>query len=68
MQISDLIKQVKPYLGGKEISLIKRAYDFAERAHEGQKRATGENYIEHPLNTAIRLTDLKLDSKLKNFY
>ena len=63
MQISDLIKKVKPYLKSKEVSLIKRTFNYAEKAHEGQKRATGEGYIEHPLCTASRLADLQLDAE-----
>ncbi|MDP3728198.1 MAG: bifunctional (p)ppGpp synthetase/guanosine-3',5'-bis(diphosphate) 3'-pyrophosphohydrolase [bacterium] len=61
MQLSDLIKKLKAYEKKPDITLIKRAYAFAEKAHEGQTRATGEFYIEHPLNVAYILADLKLD-------
>jgi len=61
MQFSDLIKKLKAYEKKPDFPLIKRAYAFAEKAHEGQRRATGEAYIEHPLHVACILADLKLD-------
>lgn len=61
MQLSDLIKKLKAYEKKPDIVLIKRAYVYAEEAHEGQIRASGEPYIEHPLNVACILADLKLD-------
>ncbi len=61
MQLSDLIQRLKAYEKKPDLSLIKLAYAFAERAHTGQSRATGEHYIEHPLSVACILADLKLD-------
>ncbi|MFH1424036.1 MAG: RelA/SpoT family protein [Candidatus Nealsonbacteria bacterium] len=43
--------------------LIKSVFEFAESAHLGQKRASGENYISHPLRVAWILSKMKLDSK-----
>ena len=42
--------------------LIERAYSFADRAHKGQKRKSGEAYISHPLATAKRILEMRLDS------
>ena len=42
--------------------LLKNAYTFAENAHRGQKRKSGEPYITHPLATAERLLDMRLDT------
>lgn len=42
--------------------LIKKAYEFAEKAHKGQKRQSGEDYIIHPLYTAYYLSELKLSA------
>ncbi|MBI5798293.1 bifunctional (p)ppGpp synthetase/guanosine-3',5'-bis(diphosphate) 3'-pyrophosphohydrolase [Candidatus Woesearchaeota archaeon] len=61
MQLSDLIKKLKSYEKRPNISLVKKAYSFAEKAHQGQTRATGEAYIEHPLNVACILADLQMD-------
>jgi len=45
------------------LKLIKRAFEFAEAAHRGQKRESGEDFIWHPLKTAEILTKMKLDSQ-----
>lgn len=43
------------------LSLIKKAYQFAEEAHRDQKRKTGQDYFEHPLATAKTLAEMNLD-------
>lgn len=45
----------------QDIALIERAYAFAEHAHRGQKRMSGDPYIIHPLATARRLAHMQLD-------
>ncbi len=45
-----------------EVGLVKRAYEFAERAHEGQVRRSGDPYITHPLAVAGILADLGMDA------
>ena len=42
--------------------IIRKAYEFSLKHHEGQTRASGEPYLIHPLEVAIVLADLKLDS------
>jgi len=44
-----------------DLILIRLAYDFAEKAHQGQKRKSGEPYISHPLETAIILAKMGMD-------
>jgi GTP pyrophosphokinase len=59
-EITDLI------IGGvnqEEKELIEKAYKLAERAHEGQKRASGEPYLVHPFETAKILATLGMDTK-----
>ena len=43
-------------------ALIERAYAIAERAHAGQKRESGEPYIQHPLTVAFLLADIGMDT------
>ena len=43
------------------MDLIRRAYEFADEAHKGQKRLTGDPYITHPLAAAEILADLEMD-------
>jgi GTP pyrophosphokinase len=50
-------------LGGRlDVELLLRAYKFSERAHAGQKRASGEDYVTHCVEVAKILADLHLDS------
>ena len=44
------------------MELIKKAFDFAQKAHSGQTRRSGEPYIQHALATAQTLAEMKLDS------
>lgn len=48
--------------GDTDLELVRRAFDFAERVHEGQKRASGEPFILHPYHVALILAGLQLDS------
>ena len=57
-----LIDRVSGYLPGDTTELIERAYLYAEECHLGQTRKSGEPYIAHPLETALYLADLHLDS------
>ncbi|MCP4912408.1 MAG: bifunctional (p)ppGpp synthetase/guanosine-3',5'-bis(diphosphate) 3'-pyrophosphohydrolase [Oligoflexia bacterium] len=41
--------------------MLKKAFDFATKAHEGQKRSSGEDYIIHPINVSATLIKLRLD-------
>lgn len=61
-EIDVIIEKVRAYDNAADIELIRRAYEFASRAHEGQTRLTGEPYIKHPLATADILADLEMDS------
>ena len=47
----------------QDVELVRRAYCLAERAHEGQKRVSGEPYIVHPLAVAGILAELRLDAQ-----
>lgn len=49
------------YLSEEQIKIIRKAYEFAKVAHEGQFRKSGEPYILHPVQVAGILTELKLD-------
>ncbi len=60
--ISDLCGLAEDYLAREQIKEIYRAYLFGSRAHEGQHRASGEPYIQHPLEVARILTEMRLDA------
>jgi RelA/SpoT family (p)ppGpp synthetase len=59
---NDLINKVKSYNKFLNPEALTKAYDFAIKAHEKQKRDEGTPYIIHPIAVANILTDLKLDS------
>mgnify|MGYP005782462339 FL=1 len=61
--INDLISKFKLYNNNEEdIDLINRAYDYAYKKHFGVKRISGDDYITHPLNVAMILTDINADA------
>ncbi|MDY6942605.1 MAG: bifunctional GTP diphosphokinase/guanosine-3',5'-bis pyrophosphate 3'-pyrophosphohydrolase [Pseudomonadota bacterium] len=59
----DLRQLLATYLGPEEIADVDRAYAFGARAHEGQRRLTGEPYIYHPLAVARILAEMRLDHR-----
>jgi guanosine-3',5'-bis(diphosphate) 3'-pyrophosphohydrolase len=61
--VDRLIKTVRLHHPKADIPLIERAYAAAEKAHEGQKRKSGEPYITHPVAVAQILADLGIGSK-----
>jgi guanosine-3',5'-bis(diphosphate) 3'-pyrophosphohydrolase len=60
--IDEIIELVKGYNPHADVELIRKAYEFAAIAHEGQKRLSGEPYIVHPLEAARTLADLEMDA------
>ncbi len=61
MTIERIIKKTLENNPDADVSLIQLAYDYAEKAHRGQKRKTGEDYIQHSLHTAFILAQIKAD-------
>ncbi len=59
--IENLIKKMKRNNPKSNTELIMKAYNYAKKSHEGQKRMSGEEYIVHPLSVAYILADLRLD-------
>lgn len=51
------------YLGPEDIDLVRRAYRFADEAHLGQLRNSGEPYITHPIAVAAQCAEWKLDAQ-----
>ncbi len=59
--VHDLANRLTAYLSDEKIARIKRAYFYAEQAHEGQMRRSGERYISHPLAVANILSEMHMD-------
>jgi GTP diphosphokinase / guanosine-3',5'-bis(diphosphate) 3'-diphosphatase len=61
--VNELIASVASYNPGLDRELIRRAFDFAERAHRGQTRRSGEEFIHHPWAVARLCAELHLDDQ-----
>ena len=57
-----LIERVGTYLPDDSTEKVGQAYFYADACHTGQERKTGDPYIVHPLETALFLADLHLDT------
>jgi len=62
MHFKKLIKKVRSYDSNADIELIRKAFEFASKVHKDDKRASGEPYMQHTLETAYILAELKQDS------
>ena len=61
--VDELIAEVEGYLPGLDRELITHAFRFAERAHDGQQRRSGEDFIHHPFGVAKICAELRLDEQ-----
>src|SRR3989339_620365 len=62
MQIEQFLEKTEKY-SPPDRDLISRAFLFAQKAHEGQKRVSGEPFFRHPTQVAIKLLEFNLDAK-----
>ena len=60
--IDDITNALLTYQPNADVDLVRKAYELANSAHAGQKRASGEEYIIHPLCVAKILTELQIDA------
>ena len=61
IRIEDIIEKVENNRPNPDVELIRRAYLFSALHHKGQKRASGEPYLVHPLEVANILAEMRLD-------
>ncbi len=59
--IDSLANDLSGYLGKEQVNHVRRAYYYAEQAHEGQFRRSGEPYVTHPLAVAGILGEMHMD-------
>ena len=57
----ELMKKLRDNRPNDDLELVKKAYDFSQKHHAGQTRASGEPYLVHPLEVANVLADMKMD-------
>ena len=65
MELNEFLKQISSLSGDdpQAVDICRRAWEFAQMAHNGQKRASGEPYFNHCVKTAETLIKMKLDAK-----
>ena len=57
----DLMRQMQESRPQDDLTIVKKAYDYSLKHHEGQSRASGEPYLVHPLEVALVLAEMKMD-------
>src|SRR3954449_6811123 len=57
----ELMKKMRTNRPNDDLGIIRKAYDFSLKHHEGQSRASGEPYLVHPLEVALVLAEMKMD-------
>jgi guanosine-3',5'-bis(diphosphate) 3'-pyrophosphohydrolase len=61
IRLNDIVERVSSYRPEADLDIIKKAYVFSAKVHQGQIRKSGEPYLIHPLEVAGVLAELKLD-------
>src|SRR5712672_2359609 len=61
IRLNDILEKVSAYHADADLDLIKKAYVYSAKVHQGQIRKSGEPYLVHPLEVAGLLAQLKLD-------
>src|SRR5919199_4190876 len=61
IRLNDILQQVASYHPDPDLDIIKKAYVYSAKVHQGQIRKSGEPYLIHPLEVAGLLAELKLD-------
>lgn len=62
MTLKDLLTETGQYSTALDMEKIRRAYDLANKAHGGVVRRSGEPYIQHPLEVAFLLAEMRIDA------
>src|SRR5947209_10875372 len=62
MTLEHLLAETGQYLSPREMETIQRAYEVANEAHRGVVRISGDPYIQHPLEVALLLADMRIDA------
>jgi GTP pyrophosphokinase len=62
VRLEDIVERVQDCHPEADVDLLRRAYIFSAKLHQGQTRLSGEAYLNHPIETAAILAGLKLDA------
>jgi len=61
VRLEDIVERLQRNNPEADVDLVRRAYIFSAKAHQGQTRLSGESYLIHPLDVAQILSELRLD-------
>ena len=62
VRLEDIVERIQKYNPDADVDLLRRAYIFSAKVHQGQTRLSGETYLNHPIEVAAILAGLKLDA------
>lgn len=63
LTLADLLVETSKYLSPEDMERIRQAYALADQAHKGVVRRSGEPYIEHPIEVALLLAEMRIDAE-----
>jgi GTP pyrophosphokinase len=58
----ELLRRMRENRPHDDLELVRKAYEFSQKHHSGQQRASGEPYLIHPLEVALVLSEMKMDA------
>ena len=58
----ELLREMRQNRPNDDVELVRKAYEFSQKYHSGQQRASGEPYLVHPLEVALVLAEMKMDA------
>ena len=61
-EVEGILSTLSARRAGEDLDLVRRAHAYATKAHEGQRRLSGEPFITHPVAVATIIADLGLDT------
>jgi len=61
VRLDDILEKIRSYLPGADLDLVRKAYVFSAKVHQGQSRLSGEPYLTHPMEVAYVLAQLRMD-------
>ena len=61
IRIDDILEALRDYHPDADLDLVRKAYVFSAKVHQGQTRLSGDPYMTHPMEVAYILTRLKMD-------
>ena len=64
VRLDDILDKVSAYNPSADLEIIRKAYVFSAKVHEGQRRRSGEPYLSHPMEVAEILTHFKMDASV----